>query len=78
MAISVNHYILAAKPISYFHNVSGFTKLELMLANKIDFLKYRQFKQNASIQSQILYQRKIFKRPPLLLKILSINNRIFL
>ncbi|QBQ15260.1 MULTISPECIES: hypothetical protein [Acinetobacter] len=56
----------------------GFTKLELMLANKIDFLKYRQFKQNASIQSQILYQRKIFKRPPLLLKILSINNRIFL
>lgn len=56
----------------------GFAKLELMLASKIDFLKYRQFKQNASIQSQILYQRKIFKMSPLLLKILSINNRIFL
>ncbi len=51
-----------------------FAKLELMLASKIDFLKYRQFKQNPSIQSQTLYQRKVIKIPTFL----STQNRIFL
>ena len=70
---------------SWFHNQfhipsnsQGFSKLELMLASKIDFIKYRQFKQNSSIQSEKLYQRKFVKIPPLLSKILSVKNQAFL
>ncbi|MCH7329594.1 hypothetical protein [Acinetobacter modestus] len=59
-------------------NSQGFAKLEQILSNRVDFLKYRQFKQNPSIQSQILYQPRMIKMPRFLPQIISTPNKAFL
>jgi hypothetical protein len=59
-------------------NSQGFAKLEQILSNRIDFLKYRQFKQNSSIRSEVLYRPKIIKPQQFLNKIMSIPYKAFL
>jgi len=59
-------------------NTQGFAKLEQMLSGQIDFLKYRQFKQNSSVQAQILYQQRMIKIPKFISRIMSAPHKIFL